>query len=197
MSYIQDMEAGAKDLLVEAAALLLEAAKGSLFITSLNKGLFYADLRAMLTTGSAITGTTYLALPAGPVIARYQRRVIGALADAGLAEQDDTDAKGKPLYLIGKPERKLVSAEHAKIIQRAADWAKARSTSALSKYSHKNPGWTAAYEAGLKAGRSAQPINMRIAMQQIMDDDPWMSEEPDPKVEAALVDVDEEVGTAW
>src|SRR5438105_3859545 len=162
-------------VLVEAAALVLEGAGGTLFVTSLNKALFYADLQAIIETGKPITGTTYVALPAGPVVAKYRQRLVAALEEAGLAEQDDTGDVGKPLYLIAQPVRKLVTEEHARILRDAAAWAKAQSASQLSDYSHDNPGWKAAWDAGLGAKAHAQPINLRIAVQQLLDDDPWMN----------------------
>src|SRR5437899_4638546 len=169
------MNSKARDLLVEAAALVLQGAGGGLHITSLNKALFYADLHALVQTGRPITSTAYIALPAGPVIAKYQQRLVSALEEAGLAEQDVTDDSSKPMYLTGNPTRKLVAEEHVGILRSAGEWARSKTATQLSDYSHDNPGWMVAYENGLKAGRPALAINLRIAIQQLVDDDPWMS----------------------
>jgi hypothetical protein len=143
------MSVRASSALVEAAALLLEAAGGDLFVTSLNKGLFYADLDALLHTGEAITGASYIALPAGPVVAKYQTRLVRALEDAGLAEQDDSEGTGKPLYLVNKPTRQAISDEHLGILCRVAAWAKGMTAKALSDYSHENPGGSLRGRPGL------------------------------------------------
>jgi uncharacterized phage-associated protein len=185
-----------RDLLVEAAALVLEGAGGWLYVTSLNKALFYADVRALLQTGKTITDTTYVALPAGPVVAQYKRRVVAALEAAGLAEQDDTDGSSKPLYLIGAPVRKRISEEQATILRRVGEWAKSKTATWLCEYSHENPGWTVAYETGLKAKLPAKLINLRIAMQQLVDEDDWMSG-PDERSANALVAAENESGVTW
>jgi uncharacterized phage-associated protein len=160
---------------VEAAAAILVEAGGSLPITTLNKALFYADLTALVARGTQLTETAYLALKAGPVVAKYDSRVVGALVRAGWAQQDEAeDGFGKPVSLIAAPSILLLDEGEMKVAKLLAGWAKKRSAKQLSDFSHDNLGWKIAWEEGLGAGLPAKPINMLIAMQQIADSDDWL-----------------------
>ncbi len=180
------------ELLVETAAHILEAAGGSLPITTLNKALFYLDLWALRDNGATITSTTYLALPAGPVVARYDKRLIAALEDAGLAQQDTSDDENttKPVCLLATPRTTLLTAEQRAMIQQIGRWASEHSARELSEKSHRNDGWRLAWDTGLGAKKPAQPINLRIAMQQILDIDPWVATPPADDVADAFADAD-------
>ncbi len=80
---------------------------------------------------------------------------------------------------------------------RIGRWAKKESASALSDYSHKNIGWQLAWAAGLGQSHPAQKVDLHIAMQQIMERDPWLDEEPTSEVEQAFAFADSEPGTVW
>lgn len=184
--------------MIEAATALLEGAGGSLPITSLNKALFYLDLRWMLTHGRTITGSTYLGLPAGPVVAKYDKRVIGALEDAGVAQQDESeDGLTKPMCLTLVPPYVALTQEQRDVAGRIGRWAAERKPSALSAYSHGNDGWKLAWDQGLGAQRPAQKIDLRIALQQLADADDWLGEEPDADVSSIFSSADDEKGTPW
>jgi hypothetical protein len=185
-------------LLLEASTALLADAGGSLPITSLNKSLFYLDLAALRDLGRLVTGAPYLALPAGPVVAKYDRRIIAALEDAGIAQQDESeDGHTKPVCLIKVPELKLLSPEQRDLAKRIADRTVKLTPGALSDLSHKNVGWQIAWEAGLGAKRPAQLINMKIAMQQLLDVDPWIDELPDGDCGISFLEADEAQSVPW
>ena len=183
--------------LVEAAAALLEGAGGSLPITSLNKALFYLDLSALLESGNTITGTTYLALPAGPVVAKYDKRVVGALESAGIAQQDEAeDGPTKPVCLIQIPTRSTLSEAQWQAAQRRGAWAASKKPSELSRLSHENVGWKLAWQAGLGARKPAVKIDLVVAMQQILDNDAWLDREDAASTEAVR-DADGDSGERW
>jgi uncharacterized phage-associated protein len=172
---------------VEAAAAILSGAGGTLPITSLNKAMFYADLCALLEHGETITGTTYLALKAGPVVAKYDSRVVGALERAGLAQQDESeDGFTKPVSLVAEPTMTLLTETEIQIARRIAEWASRKSPKQLSDFSHENLGWMLAWDAGLGSKNPAKPIDMLIAMQQLGEADDWLDAEPSSEERQAI-----------
>ena len=64
-----------------------------------------------------------------------------------------------------------------------------------SEFSHKNPGWQIAWNHFLREKKPAS-VNMRIAMQQIIESDPWMAT---PVIEDTeiLAAADSGVGDDW
>ena len=63
--------------LMEASMALLQGAPDSqLNIVVLNKALFYLDLIALRDFGRTITGERYVALPQGPMVADYARKIV-------------------------------------------------------------------------------------------------------------------------
>lgn len=183
--------------LVEAAAALLEGAGGRLPITSLNKAVFYLELESLLKSGATVTGATFLALPAGPVVAKYDKRLVGALESAGIAQQDEAeDGLTKPVCLIRTPTRELLSETQWQDAHRVGAWAATKSPSELSRLSHENAGWQLAWQAGLGVKRPAVKIDLHIAMQQLLSKDPWL-DQADPASDAACRDADLEPGERW
>ncbi len=73
-------------------------------------------------------------------------------------------------------------------------FAGATSTSA-SEFSHKNPGWQIAWNQYLRNGKPIA-INLRIAMQQIIERDPWM-ETPLVIDDEVLANADDGIGDDW
>ena len=67
----------------------------------------------------------------------------------------------------------------------------------LSRYSHDNPGWIAAWDAGLNAHKPARAIDMLIAMQQIADKDSWLDAEPTVDESLAFASANIEHGAEW
>lgn len=160
-------------LLDAAVALLRNAPERTFHIVVLNKALFYLDLASLRDLGDTVTHNTYIALPMGPVVARYDKRLVTALEKEGLAEQRP-DGLAKPVRLISDRRPEHLSVPQLELAARVAHWAKDLSSTYVSDYSHRNPGWLLARTRG--GGNVPKPINMSIAMQQIMDEDPWLDE---------------------
>jgi hypothetical protein len=187
-------QAGEKEQrLVEAAMAVLQATpKQELKIVLLNKALFYLDLIALRDTGDTVTHAAYIALQQGPVVAKYDERLIPALERRGLATQV-MDGYAKPIrvktqltafqYLTS--ELRSVAAEIGKEV---ADL----TSTAASNFSHDNAGWQVAYNAGLGGGGKPKAINMTLAMQQLEDEsgdrDPWLDETPDKQLLKAFLE---------
>lgn len=190
--------------IVEAtAAVLAGTTHRQLGITALNKTLFYLDLSSLLETGHTVSGAVYRALPQGPVVADYKRRLVRVVVDAGVAVQQNADGTSgpdpteRPLVLLRLPPFALLSEEDRERAAKAGAWAQGRTARWLSDYSHKNPGWRLAYDAGQALGRPACAIDMMVALQQLADEDPWMGEAADEELESAFASATEESGRPW
>ncbi|MBK9386933.1 MAG: DUF4065 domain-containing protein [Planctomycetes bacterium] len=184
--------------MVEPAAAVLLGAGGSLPITSLNKALFYLDLSWLRDHGETMTSATYLALPQGPVVAKYPTRLVAALEEASVALQDDAeDGFAKPVCLTKEPAFVALTEEQVDRAKQIGRWAASKKAGELSQYSHDNMGWQIAWARGLGAKRPAQKLDLRIAMQQLLERDPWLEEAPDAELEARLRAADDEAGAAW
>jgi hypothetical protein len=180
-------------LLEAAMALLQGAPNGELKVVLLNKGLFYLDLLCLRDYGRTATGATYLALHQGPVVAKYDKHLVRALEDEGLAEQLQA-GMAKPIRL----KKPLSAFEYLDddAVKLAGELGKEIATitsSGASEFSHENPAWRLAYDSGLGAGGGPKPINMRIALQQLNDadsddHDPWLDEDPDEPLLKAFRD---------
>ena len=170
--------------LLEAAVSILQAVPDKkLNVVVLNKALFYLDLVALRDTGETVTKNTYIALKLGPVIAKYPSRLVKKLTERGYAEQCVTKGRSKPIRLIKKPQISTLSENEEKLAaQVGAKLAQHVTSNEISVFSHDNIGWEIAYRSGLGAGGTAQAIDLGIAMQQIMDDDPWLGEPVDPSI---------------
>lgn len=186
-------------LLEAAVALLQGAPNGELKVVLLNKGLFYLDLVCLRDQGHSATGATFMALPQGPVVAKYDRHLVGALEHEGLAEQIQ-DGMAKPIRLKQRPAKYEYLDEATLKLAEEMGRDVARLTSATaSEFSHKNPGWRLAYDSGLGAGKGAKPINMLVALQQLNDSDEddgdrWLDEEADEPLMKAFRDASAAIG---
>lgn len=188
-------EKEASSPLLESAGVVLEhAAKRTLLTTSLNKALFYLDLHALMVTGTTVTKVPFVALKAGPVVESYNERLIRPLESAGIAMQDDDDPRYKPVILTGAVKIVHLSDQHVKLARTAATWASKLNATELSLFSHDNPGWIAAWADGDGIGRR---INMRLAMQQILDEDPWLKETLTDDERAAFASADDGEAVEW
>ena len=170
--------------LIEAAMAVLQTA-GSLNVTVLNKALFYLDLVALRDIGQTVTGQTYMALAAGPVIAKYDKRLVAALVDQGLATQADA-GKSKPLTVnVGMTAFRNLSEPELEHARKLGRWAAGQTATKVSDLSHENLGWKTAYAAGLGSKgpkKAAMPIDLNLALQQVADADPWMDEPVAPTI---------------
>ena len=198
MKTVQTTTHEKKTRLMEAAEALLSAAKDhELNVVNLNKALFYLDLHALRDLGHAVTGNTFIALEMGPVVAKYKQRLIKPLVEAGLAVQLQR-GQARPVQLVKKTAHfEFLQKDEARIADKIGKWISSLSATDASKYSHENPGWDLAYSAGLKAHKTALPINLLIAMQQIAACDPWLNEPLTPALKDAFKAADKGEGVSW
>lgn len=180
--------------LMEATMAVLQATpERQLNIVVLNKALFYLDLYALRDLGDVITGQDYVALPQGPVVDGYTSLVVRPLTEAGLAEQLQVN-KAKPVRVLKKLARwDHLSGSELDIAQQVGASFTPLTSTAVSQYSHKNPGWLMARRSYVPGGPYPR-INMRLALQQLSDedDDAWLEAPLDASVMADC----EKAGTA-
>lgn len=164
-----------RDRLVEAAAAILNAAPDSrLNIVVLNKVLFYLDLASLRDRSETLTGNSYIAIQQGPVVANYPKRLVEELESRGIARQISEWDGSKPVLLESPPEHfKFVDSDAMSLAGRVTSFFSRLSSTQASNYSHENPGWQLAWNKCRVKG-TPQPVNMRVALQQIIEDDPWM-----------------------
>ncbi len=162
---------------------LLESAPGRrMQITNLNKALFYLDLTELLVTGKTLTGATYIALQAGPVVAKYQDRLVKPLETDGLARQASA-GDSLPIEVVRSMETfQFVVGEALSRARAVARRFSSMTAAMASDLSHENPGWKIAYAEGLGSSGPAKPIDMLIALQQLGDDDHWLDTPPSREV---------------
>ena len=195
--------------LIEAAAALLAAADGHrLNIISLNKALFYLDLVSLRDFGETFTQNTYIALPMGPVVAGYRKKLIRALRDEGVATQK-REGEALPVYLEKLPKFSKITPSVRQIARLIGANCSKTTSANLSNWSHENLGWIIAREeeekdqkARARAGEASpkgrpQPINMLIAMQQVVDNDPWLDEPMSESLRGACDAADRGEGVPW
>lgn len=178
-------------------ALLESMPSQRMQITNLNKALFYLDLAELLETGATLTGTAYIALPAGPVVAKYQERLVDALEQAGLARQV-ADGTSLPLEVV-RPmgEFQFVGPAARKRAVAVARKIGPMSAAIASEFSHENPGWRLAYADGLGANKGGKAVDMLIALQQFGGDEDWLCSPSDETMMTAFSEADRQGGEPW
>lgn len=161
--------------LIEAAAAILNAAPDRrLNAVVLNKALFYLDLASLRDRGETVTHNPYIALQNGPVVAKYEQRLIRSLESQGIARQISEWDGSKPILLESCPEHfQFVDADTLILVSKVTSHFASATSRRASDYSHENPGWEMAWNEFQRTGKHVS-INMRIALQQIIEDDPWM-----------------------
>jgi hypothetical protein len=174
--------------LMEATMAVLQATpERQLKIVVLNKALFYLDLYALRDFGHVITGQAYVALPQGPVVQEYKTVLVGALTKSKLAVQLQTDGdKAKPIRVVKPLERfEYLNASELRLAEKMGASYSTLTSMAVSQFSHANPGWITAHRNYVD-GRPAPIINMRLALQQLCDDDDdlWLEAPLDPATAA-------------
>jgi hypothetical protein len=168
-----------------AAAFLDEVKDHELKAVVFNKALFYADLAALRDLGRTLTGSSYTAAPLGPMLTNF-KVLVKELEDRGIAKQVE-DGDARPIRAVRRFNPRLPT-EEAVIVRRisaaASDW----TSTGVSDLSHENIGWI--------LGRNApnKRINLIIAMQQIVDHDPWLdaplTEEESEAVSRGMTDLE-------
>lgn len=173
--------------LMEATMAVLQATpERQLKIVVLNKALFYLDLYALRDLGRVITGQEYVALPQGPVVQEYKTVLVGALTKSKLAEQLQIDGdKAKPIRVLKPLEQfQYLEASELRLAEKMGASYTTLTSLAVSELSHANPGWIMARRNHVE-GRPPPTINMRLALQQLCDDDDaWLEAPLEPSVMA-------------
>jgi hypothetical protein len=186
--------------LKQAVMAALQAAGGAMQIVNLNKALFYVDLVALRDFGTTITGQEYLALENGPVVMNYDRRIVETLVNAGCAVQEqDPSGYGKPLRVTAPMDVfTALSDNELKVVRSVAKYVVKQTAKSLSDLSHNNPGWQLAYRG---KGAKAEAINMRIALQQLddndADDNGWLRAPLNDDEQTAVAAAAIEDGVPW
>lgn len=175
-----------------AMAVLVATPDRRLGITVLNKALFYADLCALRDVGQTVTRSGYIALPQGPVLNHYERAIVRTLEALGWAEQTK-DGMEKPMIVRSEPEGfSLLSKDEVGITQLVSRKIHHRTASWVSDYSHENKAWEIAFRE-----KTGAPINLMLAMQQVLEDDPWMSKRDDSELIACLQSAEKDTGVPF
>ena len=191
------MDANEKsERLVEVASAVLDAAPNRRLNTVvLNKAIFYLDLASLRDRGELLTGNAYIALQQGPVVAQYQKRLIDRLEARGIAHQVDEWDGSKPVTLTALPEYRFLDEPARVQASRVTAFFANQTSKEASDYSHENPGWLLAWA---EYGRTGKPcsINMQVALQQILQEDPWM-DQPLLGAKDILAAADAEDGEDW
>lgn len=183
--------------LIEAATAILNAApEHRLNAVVLNKALFYLDLASLRDRGETVTHNSYIALQNGPVVAKYEQRLIRQLESRNIAKQISEWDGSKPILLESCPEHfQFVDADTLILVSNVTAYFASLTSRRASEFSHENPGWELAWNDSRKTRKPAA-INLRIALQQIIEDDPWM-ETPLLDDEELLAAADAALGEEW
>jgi hypothetical protein len=186
-----------RDRLIEVASAVLNAAPDRrLNAVVLNKALFYLDLASLRDRAETITGNSYIAIQQGPVVAKYPQRLIGELENRGIGRQVSEWDGAKPILLEACPQHfQYLDADAMILVSAVTSYFAERTSRQASDYSHENPGWQLAWNEYRRTGKPS-PINMRIALQQIVEDDPWM-DLPLMNDDDILAAADAGVGADW
>ena len=183
--------------LIEAASAVLNAAPDRrLNIVVLNKAIFYLDLASLRDRGATIMHNAFIAIQNGPVIAKYPRRLISQLETRGIARQVSLWDGSKPIVLEScSPHFNFLDSDTMILASAVTTFFADASSRQASDYSHENPGWKRAWIESQRTGKPSA-VNMRVAMQQIIEADPWMEV---PLVDDAmlLAAADNAVGDDW
>lgn len=161
--------------LIEVASAVLNAAPDHRLNTVvLNKALFYLDLASFRDRAETITGNSYIAIQQGPVVAKYQQRLIAELETRGIGKQVSEWDGSKPVLLESCPEHfEFVDSDAMILVSAVTSYFSGLTSRQASEFSHENPGWQLAWDTYRRTGKPTA-VNMRIALQQIVEDDPWM-----------------------
>ena len=183
--------------LIEAASAVLHAAPNrSLNVVVLNKVLFYLDLAALRDRGDTITHNAYVAIQNGPVVAKYPQRLIKILEERGIARQISQWNGSKPIVLETCPKHfEFLDSDAMITVADVTNFFADATSKIASDFSHMNSGWKLAWDRYLCEGKPAA-VNMRIAMQQIVESDPWMRV-PLSCDEEILAAADDAIGDDW
>ena len=131
-----------KEKFIELVLYIADSAKDDedFGAVKMAKALWKADFQAFATLGRSITGAEYEKLEKGPG-AREFKPVFQEMRKAGLAEREDRKVWRYDSWRVvplKKPNMGRFSPEELEIIQKAVEWMRKKSATALSRESH---GW--------------------------------------------------------
>jgi hypothetical protein len=186
-----------RERLIEAASAVLNVAPNRrLNAVVLNKALFYLDLASLRDHAATVTSNTFIGLPQGPVVAKYPQRLIGELESRGIAKQVSEWDGSKPILLKSIPQHfQFLDADALNLVAAVTSYFANVTSRQASDFAHDNPGWQLAWNECRRTGRPCA-VNMRVAMQQIIEDDPWM-DSPLLNDDEMMAAADGGVGVDW
>ena len=116
---------------------------GGIFITKMNKLLFYADFMSYRDNGTAITGLTYKAIQHGPVPNQWNV-MYGMLPDIDMEIVDFGNGySGQQLVSSMSYDRNCFTAEENKVLETVCQAFGQTSSASISKTSHLEEAWIA------------------------------------------------------
>ncbi len=118
---------------------------GEMWVTKMNKVLFYIDFVAYRENGMAITGLAYRAIDFGPVPERWQR-VYSQFDEIGQESRDMGEFEGQVLVSRIKPTEGVLTTGEVAIIDTVCERLKDFSSRKVSEMSHGEKAWTRNHE---------------------------------------------------
>lgn len=111
-----------------------------LFRTKLNKVLFYLDFASFRATGTGFTGLRYAKADFGPVPDQYELLMAALIDDEALALHEQ--GEGQVVVAQRGADLSGFSLQEVSLLDAVCAFANTfETTSALSEFSHKEPGW--------------------------------------------------------
>lgn len=120
---------------------------GGVFVTKMNKLLFYADFLCYRRKGYGLTGLKYAALPYGPVPENWGR-VYDSIPDIGMDEHVFPDmTSGIELNSEAEPDMDVLDEVEVGVLKDVTDRFKNTRAGEISQISHKEKGWLDNYKS--------------------------------------------------
>lgn len=118
---------------------------GEMWVTKMNKLLFYIDFVSYRERGMAMTGLAYRAIDYGPVPERWEK-VYSEFDEIGQEPRDIGEYEGQVLIAKAKAEDGVLSEEELSIIHAVCDELKDCSSCKVSEISHNEKAWIENHE---------------------------------------------------
>ncbi len=115
---------------------------GGIYLTSLNKLLFYIDLLNFRENVRSITGLRYMRYTFGPVIENHNYRILTMIDSKYRAEEREIDEKTAVLIKsCGNYDLNVFDEKEMIVINKVVDFFKGYSAKRISECSHKEDAW--------------------------------------------------------
>ena len=118
---------------------------GEMWVTKMNKLLFYIDFMSYRERGMAITGLAYRAIDYGPVPERWEK-VYSEFDEIGQEPRSMGEYEGQVLVAKTKPEAGVLTEEELTIINAVCEKLKDCSSRMVSDMSHEEKAWIENHE---------------------------------------------------